>query len=557
MVQEAVPLNVPLPDDLSACQRLLRELLATLKQRDRELEGVRHRLDQLLRRLYGPRSERLDPNQPNLFDSCPPPPEPPPPAPPTEPGTSILPKKKNGHGRKALPKNLKRDRQEYDLTEAEKLCPCCAKPRIKLGEQTSEQLDYIPASMRVIEHVRPTYACLECLKKAEQTPATPVAQQAPVGDGPAETPLESWLPTSEVEVETLRAKLIVTAPLPKQPIAKGLAGPGLLAHIITSKYVDHLPLYRLESIFGRQGVDISRQTMSDWLAECAQLFTPLYELMKQRVLQSRVVHNDDTPVPVQQPGKGKTKTGRLWVSLGDAANPYTVFNYTPDRCRDGPEDFFRGYKGYLQVDAYSGYECLFGTGDIVEVACWAHARRKFFEAKTSDEWRSHLMLGMIRGLYEVEDEVAKLADEAAKVHYRQAHARPLLESIAAWLKEHRDQVLPKSPLGEAIGYALNNWTALNRYVDVGYLAIDNNPAERSLRAVAIGRKNWLFAGSDAGGRTAAVLYSLVSTCKRLGIEPWAYLRDALAQLPELPSERLAELLPDVWAQAQRQQVTSA
>ena len=477
MVQEAVPLDVPLPDDLSACQRLLRELLATLKQRDLELEGVRHRLDQLLRRLYGPRSERLDPNQPNLFDSCPPPPEPPP-ASPTEPETSTSPKKKNGHGRKALPKNLKRDRQEYDLTETEKLCPCCAKPRIKLGEQTSEQLDYIPASMRVIEHVRPTYACLECLKKAEQ---------APVGDRPAETPLESWLPRSESEAEALRAKLIVTAPLPKQPIAKGLAGPGLLAHIITSKYVDHLPLYRLENIFGRQGVDISRQTMSDWMAECVQLFTPLYELMKQRVLQSRVVHNDDTPVPVQQPGKGKTKTGRLWVSLGDAANPYTVFNYTPDRCRDGPEEFFRGYKGYLQVDAYSGYECLFGTGDIVEVACWAHARRKFFDAKTSDEWRSHLMLGMIRGLYEVENEVAKLDDEAAKVRYRQEHARPQLETIAAWLKEHRNQVLPKSPLGEAIGYALNNWTALNHYVDVGYLAIDNNPAERSLRAVAIGR----------------------------------------------------------------------
>jgi transposase len=279
MVQEAVPLDVPLPDDLSACQRLLRELLATLKQRDLELEGVRHRLDQLLRRLYGPRSERLDPNQPNLFDSCPPPPESPPPATPTEPETAILPKRKNGHGRKTLPENLKRDRQEYDLAEAEKLCPCCAKPRIKLGEQTSEQLDYIPASLRVIEHVRPTYACLECLKKTEQPPVTPVAQQAPVDDRPAEMPLESWLPTSEAEAETLRAKLIVTAPLPKQPIAKGLAGPGLLAHIITSKYVDHLPLYRLESIFGRQGVDMSRQTMSDWLAECSQLFMPLYELM--------------------------------------------------------------------------------------------------------------------------------------------------------------------------------------------------------------------------------------------------------------------------------------
>ncbi len=352
-------------------------------------------------------------------------------------------------------------------------------------------------------------------------------------------------------------QLIYTVPMPKQPIAKGLAGPGLLAHIIVSKFVDHLPLYRQQKIFARQGVDISRSTMGGWLAECAELCTPLYLLMKKRVLQSRVIHNDDTPVPVLAPKSGKTKTGRFWTSVGDAANPYNVFNYTTDRTRDGPEEFFKGYKGWLQVDAYSGYEGLFVTGAIREAACWAHARRKFFEAQTTDAARSCWMLGMIRGLYEVEDEVAKIEDEAAKARYRRQHARPQLRQIKKWLKEHKEKVLPKSPIGEAINYALNNWRALNRYVLFGFLSIDNNVAERALRGIAIGRKNYLFLGSDAGGRTAAVLYSLVSTCQRHGIDPWAYLRDILTRLPELPSERLEELLPDVWAKAQRAQSEAA
>jgi transposase len=550
MVQDAMPLDVSLPDDPVALRSMIRELLATLQQRDRELAGVHHRLDQLLRRLYGPRSERVDAELPTLFDQCPAPAEPPP-SQPTQPEVpeSAKKKKKAPHGRKPLPKQLPRRREEHPATEAEKLCPCCQKPRMPLGEQTSEQLEYRPASMVVVEHIRPTYACLECLKKAEQAPAA--SEPAPI-----EVPLTSWLPVmSENSPEAM--KLIYTVPMPKQPIPKGLAGPGLLAHIITSKFADHLPLYRQEAMFARQGVDISRKTMSDWLAACARLLTPLYELMKQRVLQSRVIHNDDTTVPVQAPKTGKTKTGRLWVSVGDWANRYVIYNYTPDRSRDGPAEFFKGYKGFLQADAYSGYEGLFVGGVIREVACWAHVRRKFFEAKTSDELRSHLMLGMIRRLYQVEDEVAKIQDDAEKTRYRRAHARPLLRTIKKWLKEHKDQVLPKSPMAEAIGYALNNWRALNRYTCFGYLAIDNNLAERELRAVAIGRKNWMFAGSDAAGRTAAVLYSFVNTCKHLGIEPWAYLSDALKRLPELPPERLAELLPDVWAKAQREQIEAA
>jgi transposase len=559
MVQEAMPLSVDMPPDIAGCQCLIQELLKTLDARDRELAATHHRLEQLLRRLYGPRSERFDPNQPSLFDQCPLPPEPAPPAKLDEPAPAARRKKKKGHGRRPLPKDLPRKRQVHELTEAEKLCPCCQKPRILIGEQTSEQLEYIPASMRVIEHVRPTYACQECLRKAEMSeptePTSPsVAAASSVESLPVEQTLETRLPPAPDARPLAKMQLIITAPMPKQPIPKGLAGPGLLAHIITSKFVDHLPLYRLESIFGRQGIDISRKTMSDWLAACAKLFEPLYDLMTLLVLQSRVIHNDDTPVPVQAKKTGKTKTGRLWSSLGDAAHPYNIFNYTPDRCRDGPEKFFEGYKGFLQVDAYSGYEGLFISGDIREVACWAHVRRKFFEAQTTDEWRSHLMLAMIRGLYKVEDEVDKISDEADKVRYRSTHARPLLIRIKKWLKKHKDQVLPKSPLGEAIGYALNNWRALNRYTIAGYLSIDNNPAERSLRGVAIGRKNYLFFGSDAGGKTAAILYSMVGTCKRHGLDPWAYLRDALTRLPELPAERLGELLPDEWAKVQRAQI---
>jgi transposase len=567
MVQEAMPLDLSIPDNLSDCQRLLCEVWATLKLRDRELAGVQHRLELLLRRVYGPRSERYEVGGPTLFDSCPTPPEPPPPSEPAEPPIPELPKKKRKtpHGRKPLPKDLPHHRREHEPTEAEKLCPCCGKPRMQLGEQTSEQLEYIPASLRVIVHVRPTFACVECLRKAELAPAAPEVVEpssapaaaesspaAPMMNGTA--PLMVVPPTIPSDVIEMHThQLIYTVPMPKQPIAKGLAGPGLLAHIITSKFVDHLPLYRQEKIFARQGVDISRSTMSDWMAQCAELCTPLYELMKQRVLKSRVIHNDDTPVPVLAPKTGKTKTGRLWASVGDAANPYNVFNYTADRTRDGPEQFFKGYKGWLQVDAYSGYEGLFRTGDIHESACWAHARRKFYDARSTDAERSHVVLGMICGLYEVEDEVVKIVDEAAKSRYRRQHARPLLIKIKRLLKQYKDQVLPKSPIGDAIGYALNNWRALNRYVLFGFLSIDNNVGERALRGIAIGRKNYLFLGSDAGGNTAAVLYSLVSTCERHGIDPWAYLRDALTRLPELPAERLEELLPDVWANAQRAQ----
>jgi hypothetical protein len=337
-----------------------------------------------------------------------------------------------------------------------------------------------------------------------------------------------------------------------QPIEKGLPGPGLLAHVATSKYADHLPLHRQAQMFTRQGVDLSRQTLCDWMRRAADLVAPLFEVMKQRVVQSQALQTDDTPVAVLDPALPRTKTGRIWTYVGDPAHPYTVYDYTPDRSRDGPDRFLQAFSGYLQADAYSGYDALYKAPerDVTEVACWAHARRKFFEAQDSDPMRAMVMLAYIRLLYEVERQARELGlDRAGRLVLRQEQSLPILTDIEAYLKREQPQVLPKSPIGEAMGYALGNWAALLRYTEDGNLEIDNNGAERSLRGVAVGRKNWLFFGSDTGGRTAAILSSFITTCKRLHIDPFAYLRDVFARISAHPANRLPELLPDQWKAA--------
>jgi transposase len=326
-----------------------------------------------------------------------------------------------------------------------------------------------------------------------------------------------------------------------EPIEKGLPGPGLLAHVAVSKYADHLPLYRQEGIFRRFGVDLARSTMCSWMAVIAGLLAPIVKAMLKRVLLSDVVQTDDTPVKVQEHDGPGMKTGRLWVHIGDGNNRFIVYDYTPDRSRDGPERIFKGFEGYLQADAYSVYDALFKDGTIVEVGCWMHARRKFYDARTSDPSRSHLMLAWIVGLYEVEEDAKKQRkkhpewDEATWHAYRDdlrsRRSRPLLDTIHAWLETQRPKVLPKSPIGEAIGYALNHWAALIRPWEAGFLEIDNGASERAMKPVALGRKNWLFAGSDEGGKTAATLMSLCASCKELGIDPFAYLRDVLVPRP--------------------------
>jgi transposase len=533
MRPDAATSDATLPDDPDTLKGMIRELLALLKDRESELDGVRHRLDQLLRRLYGPKSERSRPDQPGLFEDPGAPESPNPPPAAEESASGPNPRRRAGHGRRRLPADLKRERVVHDLPEAEKVCPCCHEPRIVIGEQTSEQLDYRPAKLFVRQHVRLSYACPTCLAQAIET----------IPEGEPEPP-----------------PLIVTAPKPPQPIDKGLPGPGLLAHVVTSKYADHLPLHRQEAMLARQGVELSRSTLCDWMAAVAKAFTPLYTLMLSQVLKSRVVQTDETRVPVQEPGQDKTKSGRLWVYLGDQEHPFTVYDYTATKARDGPAAILKDFTGFLQADAANVFDGLYVPGSITEVACWAHARRHFHEARDSDAARSADALARIGAIYTVEkqateqierDRVEGDAADVVRLRLRQEKTIPQLADFARWLDEQAKIVLPKSPIGQAIAYAQRQWPALGRFTENGFLNIDNNASERALRAVAVGRKNWLFAGSDAGGRTAAVLYTLTQTCKQHRVDPFAYLQDALTRLPSLPVERLPELFPHTWAESLR------
>jgi transposase len=352
--------------------------------------------------------------------------------------------------------------------------------------------------------------------------------------------------------------VVVSAAKPATPIAKGLPGPGLLAQVIVSKYADHLPLHRQERIFERQGVFLSRSTTCDWMAACAALLRPLYGLLVAAVLESKWLHTDDTPVKNLGHAPGTTPTARFWLYGGDRDHPYNVFDFTINRKRDGPQTFLAAFHGYLHADAFSGYDALYlpdpsgAAASIVEVACNAHARRKFYDARGSDALGAHQALAYYRQLYELERAAKENHfDDAQRLQMRQDLALPILEKFHAWLVAEHARGLPKSPLTEALGYALNNWSALIRYTEAGFLEIDNNVAEREMKRIAIGRKNWLFVGSAKGGQTAAVLFSFTSTCHRLGIDPWAYLQDVLTRLPTTPAEQLAALLPDRW-QAARQ-----
>jgi transposase len=402
-----------------------------------------------------------------------------------------------------LPASLPRKRIVHDVAPEDRACPECGGERRLFGEEVREQLEYVPASLVVLAHVRPKYACACCA-----------------------------------------AHVVIAQRLP-EPIEKGLPGTGLLAHVITTKFADHLPLYRQEGIFQRHGVELSRSTLCDWMAACAGLLEPITKAMIRRVLASKVIATDDTPVTVQDhAGKG-AKIGRLWAYLGDRDNPFIVYDYTPDRTASGPERFLKDYRsGYLQSDAYAGYDGLHRRG-LVEVGCWAHARRKFHEARTSDPQRSHAAIAWIGQLYGVERQARDEGwDDAKRMAARTERSRPLLESFSAWLEGEAKKVLPKGPIGEAIAYALSNRTALTRYLESPYLSIDNNASENAIRPIALGRKNWLHLGSDRGGRTAATLLSLVQSCKNLGNEPFAYLRDVLERVSTHPASRIDDLLPD-------------
>ena len=496
-----------LPDDPAVLQAMVADLLLELDAKECKLLRVLHQLEKLLRWRYSPKRERIDENQMFLFavglvgtdqDT------------PSAPAAPSREKRKTkGHGRQRLPEHLERRQAIYDLPAEERQCPHCREALRPIGQEVSERLEYVPASLYVLEEICRKYGC-------------------PKGC------------------------TVLTAQKPMQPIEKGLPGPGLLAHVAVSKYADHQPLHRQEQMLKRHGVTLSRKTLCDWMRRSADLLAPLFEAMKRETLRSKVVQTDDTPVGVLDPGLTRTRTGRIWTYVGDDEHPYTVYDYTLNRNRDGPEAFLEDCSGFLQADAYSGYDQLYKDPDrdVTEVACWAHTRRKFYDAQSSDLMRSMVLLAYIRLLYDVErDARDRGLDSQGRIELRQTRSLPILRDIETYLKREQPNVLPKSPKGQAIAYALGNWQALARYCQDGALEIDNNGAERSLRGVALGRKNWLYFGSDNGGRTAAILTSFITTCKRLRIDPFAYLRDILARISAHKQTRLDELLPDKWQEA--------
>jgi transposase len=502
--------DAPLPEDVPALQALVRQLLAELARVRAENADLRGKLDAALKHRFGRRSER----QPAAAAAK----------------RSNPPGQATPHGRAPLPEHLERRDVVHDLTEAEKLCPCCGQPRVCIGAQTAEQLDLEPAYFFVRRTVKKTYACRRC--------------------DPARVPAEQ--------------RLRIAGPAQVGPLAKGLCGPGLLAYVITAKFADHTPLHRLAGQLARSGVELARSTLGDWLAQAADLLDPLYQMMHWQLLRSRVLHGDDTGVKLRVCGADRTRKAHLWVVIGDADYPYVVFDFTADYTAAGPERFLAGYRGYLQADALAQYEGLYGDDRIRHVCCWAHARRKFVVAAEAHDERAEVALGLIRRLYALERDLPPLlppADDPASAEQRRLreeqrrrlrdeHTAPVLAELKKWLEEQRPRTLPKSALGQAVGYALNNWESLHRYLEQGYLAIDNNLSERTLRAIALGRNNWGVIGSETGGRTAAVLYSLVGTCKHLCIDPLVYLKAALPglfALGEKPTvESLRDWLPDSW-----------
>lgn len=502
-----------LPDDVAQLKTILIERETTIAQLAAQLESLQQQFLALRRAHFGTKSEQLA-GQAELFAepvSLP--------VPPVQ--TETISYERERRGRPALPKDLPRVRLEYDLTEAEK---AAFDDLVRIGEEQSETLDYIPAKLQVIEHVRAKYAATR---------------------------------------KTDGARTVVAAAMPPAPLPKSNASANLLSHVLVAKYADHLPLNRIEGIFRRQGVELARSTLCDWVLGSTELLAVLYEALRAHVLAAPKIHADDTLMPLQERSRNRTVQARLWAYLGAGSmldergqwvgHPAAVFyEFTDNRRGEHVSRMLRDYSGYLQADAYAGFNALYAGGRILEVGCWAHARRKFFEiaeaAPKDTRTSAHEALDWIGRLYRVEAEIRDKPPDA-KQRLRQEQSLPVLTGLRAWLEGTLRAVLPRSPTAGAIGYTIGNWSALTRYIESGILDIDNNACERAMRPVALGRKNWLFAGSDRGGRAAAIAFSLIQSCKLHGVEPFAYLADVLRRLPDHPINRVAELLPFRWQPA--------
>ena len=479
------------------------ELKATVVHLETLVEKLRYQLAQLTRRQFGVSAEALA--QLGLWTL-----EEVPVAEAPRIPTMLVPTHERAKPvRRPLPDDLPRAVIEVDLAPEQQACPCCGGARHVIGEEVSEKLDIEPARMSVLQYRRKKYACRAC----------------------------------EAQVEA--------APMPAQVIEQGLATPGLLAHVAVQKFCDHMPLARQEKFFARHGIELPRSTLTDWMLSIGQATMPLVERMGEWLKRGDILASDDTPLPWQNGRAGKTTTARLWVWRGlvEDCKPLLVYQFTADRSGEHAAAFLKGWQGYLQADAYSGYDRNFVDGRIIEVGCLAHARRRYFEiakaAKTPGF--AHEIVQRIGELYAIEREAKEhnLGPPQRK-QLRQERAPPLLAALKTRLEAHLPKLPPKGPLAEAIGYTLNHWTALNRYLDDGRLEIDNNAIERSIRPVAQGRANWLFVASERGGHAAAALYSLIESAKANGLNPYAYLRDVLTRLPLTKAKDIDSLLPHLW-----------
>lgn len=495
------------PEAFALLQEQLAQTTKLAQSWQQKAEGLQHQIEQLLRRLYGPRSERLDPNQmfldPILQAAQA--------EPVVEPVAEItvkatVRKKARPHGRAIIPEHLERVEVVHDLPEEQKVSGD-GRALIKLRDEVSEKLAWKAGNWYVLRHVRPVYV-------------HPERQSESAG--------------------------VFTAPMPDSPIEKCKADPSVLAMVAIKKWADHLPLYRQREIFSREGIEVASSTLDAWAIDPILACKPLYDALKDDVLSQPILHTDDTPVPLQVVGRGKTQAARIWVYLAGVGPPHRFFDFTRDRCKERPAKILDRYAGYLQADAYSGYDSIFkARRTIIEVGCWAHARRKFDEAKSSAMSESLEMLSRIRRFYEIERRFRE-ADPAARQRARESEAIPLLEAFFERCGELAPQTLPSSPLGKALTYALNQQKALLRYVTDGRLQIDNNLAENAIRPLALGRKNWLFAGSDKGGKACAIALSLIQSARALDLNPYEYLLDVYRRIMSHPVCRLHELLPAQW-----------
>jgi len=502
------------PSDLAEARLLITTLKQQLDKTERENALLRHKLDVLCRRLFGKKTEKVSPNQLRLALELV----------ESETGEETEPleadsgegprterrrlRRRRSTGRQELPEDLPRDVVVRDVPEGERVCECGAEKRV-IGEEVSEKLEYVPSSFHVVQTRRVKRAC-------------------PKGHG------------------------MSVGPSPAQAVEKCLAAEGLLAHVVVSKYADHLPLHRQAGILARSGVRLPRSTLCDWVSSVAVAVSPIVEHMKEELRGTDYLQTDDTPVVVLKRDLGNFK-GRLWAYL-DPVGRQVVYDATPTHEAKGPEEFLAGFSGYLQADAYTGYDGLYRGGGVEEVGCWAHGRRRVREAFDTEP-RAALLLSLIQELYRVERDGKELGPEERRA-LRQEHSLPLLERIAEVRQGLEAEVLPKSPLGEALRYLGNQWEALQRYLEDGRIAIDNNAAESQLRIVAVGRKNWLFAGSLNGARWAAVLFSLVQSCRLVGVDPFVYFRDVLMRLPSHPQRLIGQLTPRGWVQHYAKEVAA-